>query len=156
MTARSVQLSREDLSYAAHVGVCRRVESLASPGRYGAPTRGPQLWGQDIDATCAELAVALLLDRPWTGAEPKAAADVGDCYQVRHTHHPDGRLIVHKEDADDHVFVLATGTMGCFCIHGWMFGYTAKDPKWWCEPRGGYPAFFVPRSELGRMETLLP
>src|SRR5262249_45351191 len=116
-----VRLSWEDMTYAAHVGVRRRVESLRGPftPQHGAPQFSPHFWSQDIDCAAAELAVACYLDQPWTGEASRAHCDVGRDIQVRHTWHPSGCLIVREHDPWGR-YVLVVGHDGSYDLMGWI------------------------------------
>lgn len=148
-----VRLEWEDVAYAAHVGVRRRVESLQ--GRFlprnGSPLYSPTHWSQDIDAACAELAVAEWLDRPWCGEQSQAAFDVWPDLQVRHTWHDEGSLIVRTRDRDGR-YVLVTGHDGEFDLHGWMWLRDCKQERF--KEVDGNTYWKVPASQLSPMEEL--
>jgi len=141
-----VRLTDAECRLAASVGVARRLDSLAA-GRtevYGSPTAGTT-WDIDVEAAAGELAVAKALGRYWAPADDHAAdrrdGDV-DGLQVRHTRRPDGCLICHQRDHDDHRFVLVVGAAPFFRVVGSILGVDAKRPEHWRSdvPR---PAFFV-------------
>jgi len=148
-----VRLSWEDLTYAAHVGVRRRVESLEGKfePRNGAPKFSPTLWSQDIDGAAAELAVALYLDQPWTGERSRAHCDVGQDIQVRHTWYLAGCLIVREDDRPGR-YVLVVGHDGSYDLMGWRDCFAAKQPEW--EQQDGNKYWMVPSDRLRRMEEL--
>lgn len=167
-----VTLAWDDVRYAAHVGVRRRVESLEKrfEPRNGSPLYSPTHWSQDIDAACAELAVAAYLDHAWTGERSQALFDVAPNIQVRHTWHDDGCLIVRPRDRDGR-YVLVTGHDGDFDLHGWMSLVACKQDRWKVEPRrlvasltalaaasvkvvDGNTYWKVPASELASLEEL--
>jgi hypothetical protein len=148
-----VVLSHAEVMQAAQAGIMRLVGNMKRglSDRYGAPQT--DRWGIDIEGACGEMAVAKYLGLYWSGAIGNFyAADVGRL-QVRTTGHPNGRLILHEEDRDDHVFILATGRAPQFTIEGWLQGVLGKSEKWWID--SGRPAFFVPREALFAIDTLI-
>lgn len=75
-------------------------------------------------------------------------------FEVRQTPYDSGRLILHRDDADDARFALVTGQLGEYSIRGWILGSEGKDDEWWGDPQGGRPAYFVPQSALGEVKSL--
>ena len=80
--------------------------------------------------------------------------DVGE-FQVRHTHRENGCLIVHPADKDDAPFILVTGLLPNYVVHGSILGADAKNLEWWREG-DGRPAYFVPQSALTPIASLVP
>ena len=150
-----VVLSPAELRYAALAGVDRRLSAMqnARRDRYGEPAHN--LWGEDIEACAGELAVAKLVGAYWIPvARSPTPGDVGS-WEVRTTWRPDGSLIVHEGDADEAVFVLATGTSPTFDVTFWAYGREAKRSEFWREnvPR---PAFFMPQDEMRMLDKSEP
>lgn len=145
--------SREQLM-AAMAGIMRRISAIRKGRKepYGTPKA--DLWGNDIESSGAEAAVAKALNLYWTSVKEKVGpGDVGN-FEVRSTNRADGSLIVHDRDPDDVPFILVRGTFPDYEIVGWMFGRDAKDEKY--RFRGdGRPAFFVPGTHLRDVEELL-
>lgn len=101
-----------------------------------------------IQGAAAEAAVAKWRNVWWAGAlNNLRAADVGRL-QVRSTEHPNGCLLLHRTDPDDDVFILAIGKAPTFRLFGWIRAADGKQEKFWRDPKGGRPAFFVPQSAL--------
>jgi hypothetical protein len=63
-------------------------------------------------------------------------------------------LIVQRQSDPDKKFVLVTIDSGETLLHGWCYGEEAMQDKFWADPAGGRPAFFMPQSALHSMETL--
>lgn len=146
-----VTLKRHELFLGAQAGIMRRLEALkhGRSDRYGPPPS--DLWGLDIEACLAELAVAKAYNLYWERLARDPAALLGDvsALQVRSTRRDEGCLILHAEDDDRAVFVLVTGSAPTLTIQGWTRGAEGKQEKWW--KRGdGRPAYFVPQSALNR------
>jgi hypothetical protein len=90
-----------------------------------------------------------MLDRYWSDdPRPDYDGDIGEGIQVRHTHRANGRLILHPEDRDDHVFYLARGTAPAFEIVGFISGERGKSQEFWADPGTGRPAYFIPDEHL--------
>jgi hypothetical protein len=146
-----VTLKRHELFMGAQAGVMRRLEAMrhGREDRYGAPPQ--DLWGLDIEACLAELAVAKAYNLYWERLARNPAALRGDVaeLQVRSTWREDGSLILHHEDPDDAIFILVTGRAPTFDIRGWIRGSDGKEERWW-RTGDGRPAFFVPQSALNR------
>jgi len=150
----TVKLTKYELLFAAQVGVARRIRnrSYGSRHRWGYTDTGDG-WGADIDAASAELAVAKFLGGYWSGAIGRDA-DVGDDIQVRQTRHDHGCLLIHADDRDDHVFVLAIGTDGEFRLVGCKGGSEAKRAEWLDSKRPDGECYFVPQDELESIDEL--
>lgn len=136
------------MKLAALVGSNRHLIAMAkgrSPQMEFAGTTG---WGVDIEGAAAELAVAKALGVYWSGQDtPDCDGDIRAGEQVRHTERPNGCLIVHKKNADDHKFYLVTGIMPTMNVVGWIMGRDAKQEQWW-RTNVPKPAYFVPQSAL--------
>lgn len=144
------RLRENEAMLAAYVGARRHVDKLfrGQRDRYGAEARLDQ-WSVDIEAAGAEMAVAKVLGLYWTGANGlhDATTDVGRL-QVRNPLPGNQSLLVRPSDADDHGFVLVTGTIPRFEVVGWMLARDAKRPEWRRDPGGHGAAYFVPQEEL--------
>jgi hypothetical protein len=140
-------LTAHEFWIAAQVGAARQCKNLLKgrQDRYGFAGDG---WEAQITGACGEAALAKMLGQWWSGNMDKLGlADVGKL-QVRTTPRDDGRLIVHPEDDDDHVFVLVTGVAPRLDVRGWIVCADAKLDEYWTDPKTGRPAFFVPQSVL--------
>lgn len=150
-----VLLSNSELFQGASAGIMRRLLAMRCnrKDRYGQPPA--DLWGNDIESACAELAVAKATGSYWqaVAADPsKLPGDVGPL-QVRWTPRTDGCLILHEPDPDDARFYLVTGRAPALTIVGWIWCGDGKRKQWWS--RGdGRPAFFVPQKALKPLSDL--
>ena len=132
---------------AATVGAMREISSYKS--RFTNPVQNKDFgWHIDIEAACAEVALAKHLGVFWDGSVGTGKAiDVGK-YQVRHTPRENGALIIRPRDSDFEQFVLVTGVAPDFIIRGWILGVDGKVQKYLRDPNGKFPAYFVPQSDL--------
>jgi hypothetical protein len=63
-------------------------------------------------------------------------------------------LIVQKGENPDKRFVLVTIQDQKTLLHGWCYGEEAMQDRFWADPAGGRPAYFVGQSFLRPMESL--
>jgi hypothetical protein len=64
-------------------------------------------------------------------------------------------LVVQKHENPSKKFVLVTIEDQKTLLHGWCYGHEAMNERYWADPAGGRPAYFVPQAVLRSMETLL-
>lgn len=145
----AIPLSSIEMFNAASVGITRRLSAVKRnrPSKTINPTL--DLWGLDIEAAAAELVVAKWLGRYWHSIVDEPGTLEGDVgkYQVRHTKHTNGCLIVYSKDSSDAVFVLVVGAYPDYKVAGWIMGKDAKNKKYWQDNRST-PAYFVPQDAL--------
>jgi|TARA_Y100000310_G_scaffold173944_1_gene174102 hypothetical protein len=142
-----VKLTPSELYLAASVGLMRQCTNLRDRKRNRFGAEPGQEWSIHIEGSCAEAAVAKALNTYWNGAiGHHKAKDVG-VHQVRSTPRDDGSLILHKEDPDEDLFILVTGTAPNYELRGWIQCFEGKDQRFWRADRPR-PAFFVPQEDL--------
>lgn len=162
MTNVVIKLSMEEMEQAAIVGVKRNLRAIFgmhrgtvvladSTGQVG--PRG--LWGIDIEAAAAEMAVAKYLDVYWADdQEPDYGGDVGNL-GVRSTEHDTGHLLIYDRDPDDKTFVLVITKPPWFKIVGGMVAKDAKDhDEWREETKYRVPCWAVPQDVLTPPEAI--
>ena len=107
-------------------------------------------WAAHIEGAAGEYAAAKALGIHWPG-HVDAFDQVPDLapqpWDVR-TAAPGRRLIVHPEDPDDRLSILVLGSMPDYQVVGYMRNRDAKDRRWWDDPAGGRPAYFIPADRL--------
>ena len=144
-------LTPYEIVLAAGVGVRRRTASIRLKNKDHDHFSGSGVghWDVDIEGALAELAFAKHMDLYWDGSvNTGKAADVGG-YQVRHTLHEDGCLIVRQRDSIDDRYALVTGNhIDGYLVRGWRFGYEATTDDYLRNPGNKEPAWFVPQSDL--------
>lgn len=153
MPPLAVALTPNQYLFAAQAGFLRQASNVCK-GRQDA--HGYAGGGYDIHVLGAvgEFVVAQALNLFWAGPGTLRAPDVGRL-QVRTRSRSHYELIVHDGDDDDAAFVLVTGQGLSYQVHGWMYGLEAKARRYWRDPAGGRPAFFVPQADLRPMDLLL-
>lgn len=147
-----VSLSSWEILLAAQAGIMRQVENLKKGRKpyYGAGTRAD--WQLHIEGCLGEYALAKFLGLHWSG-QGFRGDDVGR-YQVRTGSQEGHRLILHPDDADDHIFWLLCGANGAYGVKGWVMGRDGKQDVYWKDPGTGRPAFFVPQAALSPPDAL--
>jgi hypothetical protein len=111
-------------------------------------------WSEHIEGACGEIAVAKLLGIFWDGSVNTWKANDLPGLGVRTRSRHDYDLIVRPSDDDHASWVLVTGRCPHYRVHGWITGAAAKRPEF-LKNYGGRPAaYFVPASELRRMDQM--
>ena len=148
----NIKLTLAEIQIAAQVGIQRQLQNLkngACPA-YGAGNRND--WQLHVEGAMGEMALAKHLGVYWDGKGKMRAPDVGEC-DVRTRSKHSYELIVHDRDNDDRYIYLLTGTNGDYRLHGGIYARDAKQKRYWKDPAGGRPAYFVPQSDLQNPTT---
>lgn len=149
----TVRFTEYDLAHAGMAGFFRQVKNQSRGLKDAYGFRGDG-WGAHINGALGEAAVACYLDRFWSIGVMRGT-DVHQ-YQVRTTMSEHVSLILHPGDADDQIFFLVRATPPDFTIHGWLPGAGGKQQRYWGDPAGGRPAFFVPAAALRPLSDFDP
>ena len=81
--------------------------------------------------------------------------DLGDFIDVKAVENPKHRLLVQAEAKTHWAYVLALGHRHPrWEMVGWCWGSEAKKREYWRDPKGGRPAYFVPRERLRPISEL--
>lgn len=64
-------------------------------------------------------------------------------------------LIVQKDEVPTKKLVLVTAEGSSIRIQGWCLAADVMQPKFWADPARGRPAYFVPKSHLKPVESLM-
>ncbi len=149
-----IELSMREMVTAGLVGVIRQAENITQHKRKDARGTPEDFgWQAHIEGAMGEYAFARGANTFWSGAFNFRGDDVGR-HQVRTRSKDWYDLMLFPTDADDRAFVLLTGVNGQYEIRGWILGKDGKLEKWWKDPAGGRPAFFVPQTELRPLAEL--
>jgi len=154
--------SPQDIEVWRRVGRERQKAAIAKGRRDQHGFAGDPILIHAIGAS-AEFVVARVTGKKWHAFADKikredgsSIPDVGEDIQVRSTSHPAGRLLVHRTDRDDETFVLARTFWPRVEVIGWLWGYEAKEERYWQQPNPRQsPAFFAPNSVLRSIYSLL-
>lgn len=149
-----IELTPAEILQGALAGAMRQAQNLRDNRRDGNGAPFDQGWQFHIEGALGEMAVAKALGLFWGGKGELRYADIGRL-EVRTTPRADGRLILHKDDPDEAVFLLVTGCNGCYLIRGWLRAAEGKRENYWTDPAGGRPAYFVPAVDLHPLDELI-
>ena len=114
----------------------------------------PDAYGVFAVAACLELpeptSIGTILAPDLPGRIQVRTRDVRPPLREKGDH-----LIVRFEDTQEDRFVLVTTTgPPTFCLHGWILGAHARQPRYLFPEGNGHNAWFVPPSDLEPIETL--
>jgi hypothetical protein len=104
-------------------------------------------WQNHVEGALAECALAKFLGVYWKGVGSPNAPDVGEV-DARVTQKDFHKLILHPWDPNHRPVFLLVGKEGKYHVRGWMFAGDGKVERYWQDPVGGRPAFFVPQRDL--------
>lgn len=153
MPPTAITLEWFEAQLAASVGVARQLSALRQGlgNRFGYRGAG---WDIHVEGAGGEMAAAKALGLYWSGSvDTFKLPDVGTL-QIRTRSRDNYDLIVRPGDADDEAFLLVTGSMPSYLVHGWMLGADAKREEWLKTYAARTPAYFVPQSALHPLEGL--
>lgn len=151
-----VMLTPSEIMSGAIVGVMRQVQNI-NKGRVPAHGSGNENdWQLHIEGALGEMAVAKALGIYWSGSLGNLShPDVG-LLQVRTRSKHGWSLILHKEDNDDDIFVLAAGVNGSYTLDGWIYARDGKVEKNWKDlSKKNRWAYFVDKKELNDISELV-
>lgn len=145
-----VVFEEHELRFGVMVGCERQIDNLLHDRKQRHRCPEDRCFEVHIQSSLAEQAVAKVGGRYWSGSVGnRAASDVGD-WEVKYTEKPDGGLLLNTDCVDEKKYVLVTGRAPRFVLRGWLFGWQAKDQKYWREDIRS-PAYIVPQSDLNPM-----
>jgi hypothetical protein len=154
-----IELSEKEMVEMGLHGLKRCAMSLVA-GRRGAHgfDRQDERWQIDVEGVLTEYAAAKALGFPYLPVTDRRDTELGDIapgIQVRGTKYPSGNLLLHKEDLDDHIFILVTGKYGRYHVRGWLYAREGKRKKFWrgTPANDRPPCFWVPQSHLNPIQS---
>lgn len=142
-----VKLTYAEIQMASIIGVQRQIEDIKweNFGKYGAKKH--MGWQTHLEGALSECALAKFLNVYWSKGKYDQP-DVGNV-DVRATHLPHGKLILHDADDDNRRYYLLVGLNGTYEVKGYILGKDGKRPEFWGDPSGeNRPAYFVPQQYL--------
>jgi hypothetical protein len=148
-----ITLSSEEVARAEAEGRIRGNNARKRKGAHKYGANAPAMAFHPMGAI-AECAVAKHFGVAWDEGA-LGAADVGANIEVRTTHYPRGKLILHKDDKPNSPYVLVTGVAPTLTIQGWIMGRDGMTFKYWGDAfRTGRPCFAIPQIDLNPIESL--
>ena len=149
-----VKLTLAEMQIAAHSGIQRQLQNLKNNAQPAHGAGNKNDWQLHIEGALGEMALAKHLGVYWDGKGKMRAPDVGAIdVRTRSKHSYD--LIVHDRDDDARYIYLLTGGNGQYRVHGGIHARDAKQERYWKDPAGGRPAYFVPQAHLQNPSTEL-
>jgi hypothetical protein len=152
-----VLLQRTNVWYPCFVGVMRKAMHLIAEHEgnkrsYDPVRDGPvdNAW-YEIEAACAEYAVAATIQRFWPGdfRSKTKTVDIPPDIEVRWTRHVNGHLLLCDDDIVTSKYVMVSGALPEYFIHGWILGSDGMKQEYYKRPREDRtPRFMVPQSAL--------
>lgn len=150
-----IRLSWPEVIIATNGGVLRNIHALKNHYTPGNDPDPELAWDYTIEGCCGELAVAKHFGLFWDASVGVlAAADVGP-FQVKcNRSRRWDDLILRTTDKPGYRYISVLGFCPDYYIVGWIEGGDAMVDKWWRDPTGHRPAWFVPRSALNSIADL--
>jgi hypothetical protein len=134
-------------------------EAQGLRGRNGGAWKGSKALDIHLLGAAGEVAVASYLglkEHLFKETEARrGSADLPGNIDVKTRSKTAYDLIVQKNEPAEKKYVLVTIQNKTTLIHGWIYGGEALQEKFWADPAGGRPAYFVGKEHLRPMETLL-
>ena len=149
-----ITLQPHEIATAAWVGVRRHIASKQRGLRdkHGFTGDG---YGIHVEGAGGEMAAAKALNMYWDGSVNVFKRPDLTGIQVRTRSSHDYELIVRHDDNPDDTFVLVTGQMPNYRVHGWVRGRDAMQ-KALLKTHGNRPAaYFVPQFMLHPIDHML-
>jgi hypothetical protein len=153
----NIELNESELFLAGLVGIRRRIDGSSLFGRCinRLYDQAKDTWDCDIEAACSELAAARALDRFWSGSvNTFQAPDLPGPHhiQVKYTHYGTGELILHPRCPDSDLYVLVTGKVPRFIVHGYMKGSEVRELG---QDKAGNGSYWVRQDQLHDIAHLI-
>lgn len=157
----TVRMDAGELMAAGSVGFRRHLYALQRglhESNGSKPDSEGREWGKHAVGAIGEAVFCKFLGVYWTQSVnvDKKTPDVFPDWQVKfrscHTHD----LIFRADDIVEHRYVLVTGQGLDFRVHGWIYGYDAKEVGVW-DDKGerGSPCWWVKAKKLNRFTSVV-
>lgn len=152
--AVTVELTGSEYIQAMMVGCMRMAQNRRDGRSHAHGASASEAEQMHIIGAVGEACVAKYLNTFWLGTGKFRGPDVGTI-QVRSRSKAHYQLILHEGDADDDIFVSVFVSEGVGELRGWLRGFEGKQSRYWSDPAGSRPAYFVPNDALHPMGSLL-
>lgn len=127
-------------------------------GRNRAPAVGTRALDMHRLGATGEVAVAVHLgleDHLFTETVAKrGSADLPGDIEVKTRSKHSYDLIVQRDERKDKRLVLVTVQNGTVFLHGWCVAGDVMQERFWADPAGGRPAYFIPKCNLRDISEL--
>jgi len=153
-----IDLTWPEIRTATEVAVHRQMYDFAKGMKHhhGLNAAFFDSFGINIRGCVAEIATAKALGVYWTGLGGFGLPDVGAGIEVRAISNPGHRLIMHDDDPDEYIGVLAYvgDDPKKVRILGWLPASDCKKKEFLKDPVGGREAYFIPQTALRDISSL--
>jgi hypothetical protein len=155
MITERVELTQAEMLACVSAGAARTLRALMRKDGQRDGANLPR-WQIDIEAACAEFAVAKLLGLFPSGFTTDRGSDVGT-YQVRWSSQHSHRLPLRTADDPSDIFIFVTGEYGHYVVNGWCLGAEGMHDEFWTQADKKRPNYcwMVPKSELRPISELM-
>jgi len=152
---REITLTEQEALCAAMVGTQRhyRCEIKGSKQMHGFDKEQIDSLANDIHGAGGELAAAKALKLYWPATvDTFDKPDIGENTQVRTAQKDNYSLIIRESAKDNEIYVHVTGRLPFYKVWGYIRAGDAKQDKYIKAPNGRPPAWFVPASDLKKID----
>jgi hypothetical protein len=133
-------------------------EAQGLRGRNGGAWKGSKALDIHLLGAAGEVAVASYLglkEHLFKETKAKRGSDDLPGIDVKTRSSARYDLIVQRQSDPNKKFLLVTIENRQTLLHGWIHGGEAMQEKFWADPAGGRPAYFVPKEYLRPIDTLV-
>lgn len=151
-------LSSEDGQRAIKAGTARQQRRVIAGVERDSYSFCDNVTGGHIDGVRGEIVLSKVLGIPWIETPyTKDEADLADFIESRLRNKHWYELFIHPKDKDDRLYFLITKEKNdpLYRVHGFVYGWEAKQQKYWKQITQNPPSFFVPQEHLHPVEELL-
>lgn len=157
----TIRMTWEEVDRAVDVGTKRRIAGMKKNRKDAYGFDGRNKWTVDIEGAGGELVGTTHLGVKWNdlleevNVNGKKIADGDDFIEFRTRSESWHELLVRPNDSDDYAHVLLTGEIPVLTMHGWMWGYEAKQERYLTDLYNGrQKPYLVPQKDLRPLEEL--
>ncbi len=149
-----IRLEPIHIAYADKVAETRQFEvtRLGRKAMHGESTSTTEsLARHTLGARCEAAAKLYLSPIKWNALAEnlRDLPDLGDFIDVKGVTNPAHRMIVHPEANPRWAFLLVNAAdHPLYFMAGWCWGCDAQRSRYWRDPTGNRPAYFIPQADL--------
>lgn len=159
MSETRITLDWYDCGRAAQIGCMRNIDSLQRKSKNKNNLDETDNWTLHVEGAAGELAVARYFGVPWPGLvgcpqAPDVRINGRWCQVKTNKSRRWTDLIVKQDDPDGFNYIGVLSFLPEFVITGWLPAAEIKQTRFWRDPTGGRPAYFVPRDLLRPIDEL--
>lgn len=151
----SLKLTVKEMIEALDIGRDRFADVMLKERESTLVTNVP-VWFAHINGAGGEIAAARETGLKWgkTIGTFKECGDLEHDVEVRTRTRDWHDLPIREKDVKERCFILVTGIMPYYTVHGWIHGEDAMRDGWWKNPGKYGAAWFVPQHALAPLSEL--